>query len=204
MQNSRHDVFAENQIGQDNVSNLDQQVGALEVVVPAVPRLAEAVRAAIASWRVPARIVTEGTAKDEAFRTARAALAKSGTSTLELALAGVPMVAAYKVPLLEEVVARRLITIQNIILANLVMGENVVPQILQRDCTPERLAAALVPLLRDTPERRRQIEAFGRLDTIMEIGRTAPSDRAAAVVLDCAGALSQPGRETVASAPPTA
>ena len=192
------DVFGE------CVARVAEQVGALEVVVPAVPRLAEALRAAIASWRVPARIVTEGTAKDEAFRTARAALAKSGTSTLELALAGVPMVAAYKVPLLEEVVARQLITIQNIILANLVMGENVVPQILQRDCTPERLAAALVLLLRDTPERRRQIEAFGRLDTIMEIGRTAPSDRAAAVVLDCAGALSQPGRETVASAPPTA
>jgi lipid-A-disaccharide synthase len=93
------------------------------------------------------------------------------------------------VPLLEELVVRWLVTIRNIILANLVLGENIVPQILQRDCTPERLAAALVPLLADTPERRGQVEAFARLDTIMEIGRAAPSDRAADVVLDCATRL---------------
>jgi lipid-A-disaccharide synthase len=188
----------------DAVALVAERVGALEVVVPAVPRLNEAVRAAIASWRVPARIVTEPAAKDAAFRTARAALSKSGTSTLELAVAGVPMVAAYKVSLLEELIGRTFIRVQSYILANLVLGENVVPEYLQRACTPERLAAALVPLLSDTPERRRQIEAFARLDTIMDIGKAAPSDRAAAVVLDCAGARSQPERETVASAPPTA
>jgi lipid-A-disaccharide synthase len=181
-----------------------ERAGALEVVVPAVPRLADTVRAAVASWRIPTRVVTEPDARDAAFRTARAALAKSGTSTLELALAGIPMVAAYKVPLLEEAVGRLLITIPNIILANLVLGENVVPQFLQRDFKPERLAAALLPLLSDTQERRRQIEAFARLDAIMEIGTAMPSDRAAAVVLDCAGALNQPLRETVASTPPTA
>jgi len=180
------------------------RVGALEVVVPAVPRLADTVQAAVASWRVPARVVTEPDQKDAAFRTARAALTKSGTSTLELALAGIPMVAAYKVPLLEELLARLLVKVQSFILANLVLGENVVPELLQRDFTPERLAETLVPLLTDTPERRRQVEAFHRLDAIMEIGKAAPSDRAAAVVLDCAGALNQPRRETVASAPPTA
>jgi lipid-A-disaccharide synthase len=188
----------------DAVALVADRFGALDVVVPAVPRLAETVRAAIASWRVPARIVTEPAAKDKAFRNARAALSKSGTSTLELAVAGVPMVAAYKVSLLEELIGRTFIRVQSYILANLVLGENVVPEYLQRGCTPERLAAALVPLLSDTPERRRQIEAFARLDTIMDIGKAAPSDRAAAVVLDCAGARSQPERETVASAPPTA
>ena len=74
--------------------------------MPTVPHLADAVQAAVASWRVPARVVTEPAEKDAAFRTARAALAKSGTSTLELALAGVPMVAAYKVSLLEELIGR--------------------------------------------------------------------------------------------------
>ena len=66
----------------------------------------------------------------------------------------------------------------SVILANLVLGENVVPEFLQDDCTPERLAAALLPLLSDTPERRRQIEAFGRLDAIMAIGGEAPSAKA--------------------------
>ena len=72
------------------------------------------------SWRVPARVVTDADEKDEAFRTARAALTKSGTSTLELALAGVPMVAAYKVPLIEELAARLLLNVPSVILANLV------------------------------------------------------------------------------------
>ena len=188
----------------DCVALVAERVGALEVLVPAVPRLADTVRAAVSSWSIPARVITDARDKDAAFRAARAALAKSGTSTLELAVAGVPMVAAYKVSLLEALAAYLLVKIRNVILANLVLGENVVPQILQRDCTPERLAAALVPLLSDTPERRRQIEAFSRLDSIMEVGKAAPSDRAAAVVLDCVGALNQPERETVASAPPTA
>ena len=180
------------------------RVGAIEVVVPAVPRLADTVKTEVASWRTPARVVTDPAEKDAAFRTARAALTKSGTSTLELAVAGIPMVAAYKVPLFEEAIARLFIKLQSIILANLVLGENVVPEFLQRDFRPERLADALMPLLTDTPERRRQVQAFGRLDSIMGIGQGAPSGRAATLVLDCAGALNQPQREIVVSRPPTA
>jgi lipid-A-disaccharide synthase len=173
---------------------LHQRLGALEVVVPAVPRLADTVRAAVSSWPVPARIVTDPAEKDATFRVARAALTKSGTSTLELALAGIPMAAAYKVPLVEEVVGRLLITAQSAILTNLILGENVVPEFLQRDCTPERLAGALLPLLADTPERRRQTEAFARLDTIMDIGRAVPSERAATLVLGFSSGLNHTAR----------
>jgi lipid-A-disaccharide synthase len=73
-----------------------------------------------------------------------------------------------------------------VILANLVIGENVVPEFLQRDCTPDRLAAALLPLLSDTPQRRRQVEAFQRLDAILAIGSAEPSAKAAAAVVDFA------------------
>jgi lipid-A-disaccharide synthase len=183
---------------------LAERIGGLEAVVPAVPRLAERVRAAVKSWPVPARVVVEAADKDAAFLNARAALTKSGTSTLELALAGVPMVAAYKVPLLEELVARLLIKVPSVILANLVLGENVVPEFIQRACTPVRLAAALAPLMFDTPERRLQSQAFQRLDSIMEIGTARPSDRAAAVVLDCAARFNQPEGEAVAPPAPTA
>ncbi len=104
--------------------------------------------------------------------------------TLELALAGVPMITAYRVSLFEEIVARATVKVPSIILANLVLGENIVPELLQRECTPKALAAALAPLLTDSPERRRQVEAFSRLDAIMQIGRASPSDRAATIVLD--------------------
>ena len=73
--------------------------------------------------------------------------------------------------------------IPSIILTNLLLGENVVPELLQQNCTAENLAAALMPLFGDTPERRRQIDAFSRLDAILEIGSSAPAIRAADIVL---------------------
>jgi lipid-A-disaccharide synthase len=68
-------------------------------------------------------------------------------------------------------------------LANLVVGENVVPEFLQEDCTPAKLASALRDILSDSPLRRRQIEAFAGLDAIMSTGGEPPSARAADIVL---------------------
>jgi lipid-A-disaccharide synthase len=182
---------------------LAKHSGELDVVVPAVTRLEPMVRQAVATWPVPARVVTEASEKYAAFRRARAALTKSGTSTLELALAGVPMVAAYKLSVPEAVVAGLLLKVNTVILANLVLGESVVPEFLQLKCTPKRLASALLPLLSDTPERCRQIEAFARLDAVMGVGR-APSDLAAEIVLGCAGDVNRPTREVLASVTPEA
>jgi lipid-A-disaccharide synthase len=170
----------------DTVALVRDRLGPLEVVVPTVPHLVAPIARATAQWPVQPRIVVEMAEKQAAFRIARAALAKSGTVTLELALAGVPTVGAYRVSWLEAVVGRRMIKVSSVILANLVLGENVVPEFIQEACTAENLAAALVPLIGDTPERRRQIEAFARLDAIMEIGSRAPAARAADIVLDAA------------------
>ena len=71
-------------------------------------------------------------------------------------------------------------------LANLVLGEKVMPELLQWQATPAKLADALVALVGDTPARRRQCDAFARLDAVMEIGTAAPSARAAAVVIELA------------------
>ena len=137
------------------------RVGALEVVVPAVPRLADAVQAAVASWRVPARVVTDAGGKGRGLphRAGGAHQVRhldAGTGGRRRPdgrrLQGPAAGGAGRPPAGQGA--------ESVILANLVLGENVVPEFLQRDCTPERLAAALLPLLSDTPERRRQIEAF--------------------------------------------
>ena len=182
------------------IAHLHARVGDIELVLPTMPHLAARVAAGVANWAVKPRIVTEPAEKWAAFRNARAALAASGTVTLELALAGVPTVAAYRLTLVEEIIARVARIKQrlaSIILANLVLGENIVPELLQHDCTPERLAAALAPLLSDTPEWRRQIGAFARLDSIMALD-TLPSARAAAVVLEAARSGRPPHRTTTA------
>jgi lipid-A-disaccharide synthase len=97
------------------------------------------------------------------------------------------MVTAYKVSAIETLIGRPIKNrLPSVILANLVLGENVVPEFLQEDCTADNLANALVPLLGETPARQRQIEAFRRLDAIMEIGTRAPAMRAADIVLEYA------------------
>ena len=168
------------------VALVTRRIGAVEVVVPTVAQLFDPIRDVTAQWPVRPRIVVDAADKHAAFRVARAALAKSGTVTLELALAGVPMVGAYRVSWLEAVVGRRVVRVPSVILANLVIGQDIVPQFLQEACTAENLAAALVPLFGDTPERRGQLEAFSRLDAIMKIGSLAPAARAADIVLGVA------------------
>jgi len=162
------------------------RAGNIELMLPSIPAVLQEVRSATADWPVAPRVIVDPEEKLRAFRIARAALAASGTVTLELALAAVPTVAAYRVAGWEAAIARRLIRVPSVILANLVLGENIVPELLQEDCVPERLAATLLPLLGDGPERRRQLEAFGRLDGIMEIATAQPSRRAAEIVLAAA------------------
>jgi lipid-A-disaccharide synthase len=157
---------------------------AVEFVMPAVPALAEYLSRVAATWRVPVRVIGDQAEKDAAFRIARAAVVKSGTGTLELAVAGIPMVAAYRVGHIEGPIVRSMINVSSVILANLVLGENVVPQFLQYNATPKRLASAALELIAQGPVRKRQVEAFKRLDAIMEIGKARPSDRAAAIVLE--------------------
>jgi lipid-A-disaccharide synthase len=162
---------------------LAAEAGPIEVVLPTVGHLHDRVAAATAAWPMRPRIVVEPDAKRTAFRSARAALAKSGTVTLELALAGVPTVAAYKVSRLEELVLRRMIHLPSVILPNLILEENVIPEYLQRDCTPRNLADALLPLVAGGAARDRQLEAFAKLDARMATAGMHPSDRAAEVLL---------------------
>jgi lipid-A-disaccharide synthase len=171
------------------LERLQARIGPIELVLPTVAHVEQQLRDAVAGWTVQPKIVVDPIAKWAAFRRARAALAASGTVTLELALSGVPMVAAYRLHFIEAAVARAIrlrARLPSVILANLVIGENVVPEFLQEECTPEKLADALVGVVRDTDARRRQIAGFQRLDAIMKIGGTAPSARAADIVLNAA------------------
>jgi lipid-A-disaccharide synthase len=155
-----------------------------EVVVPTLPHLRAMVSDMALGWPVTPRIVDTADERQAAFRIARAALAKSGTVTLELALSGVPMVTAYKVAAFEAAGAWLLLRISSAILANLVLGENAIPEFLQYRCTPDRLAAATAAIMDEGEPRARQLAAFAKLDAIMETGGRTPRERAADVVME--------------------
>lgn len=167
----------------ETLARLAGQGVAFELVMPTMPHLVDAVTERAAAWPVAPRVVVGEDEKRSAFRIAHAALAKSGTVTLELALAGVPMVAAYKAGTIEAWLIRKVIRSDTVILANLVLGDNVVPEFIQDDCTADNLVAALAEVMADTPSRRRQVEAFAGIDTVMAIGDRLPSEAAADIVV---------------------
>jgi len=165
------------------LERLQAEGTAFEPLLATMPHLLNPIREALKDWKVSPRIVAGEQEKRAAFRIAHAALAKSGTVTLELALAGVPMVTAYRVGTVEAWIVRRAINVPSVILANLVLGENVVPEFLQEECTLHNLFRALRDVISDTPMRQRQLEAFARIDAIMATGNKSPSVRAAEIVL---------------------
>ena len=158
------------------------RVGPIEIILPAVADLADEIRARAAAWPVQPTIVLGEEAKQAAFRRAHAALVASGTVTLELALAGVPMVVAYRVDIFLRLL-KPFFMARSIVLANLIVGSNPIPEYLDGDATPETLATALGPLLVESSARARQLAAFDRIEKLMLLDEGTPSGRAADVVL---------------------
>jgi lipid-A-disaccharide synthase len=165
-------------------------------VVPTAASVAASVRAATAGWPRPPLIVTDLAAKHDAYAAAAAALTKSGTSTLELALAGVPMAVTYRVNPLTGAIARRLIRVPHVAMVNLLAGREVVPELLQQECRPARLAETVAALIERPAEAAAQRAAFREVMASLAppAGIGTPSAAAAAAVLAhlAGGAVARP------------
>ena len=152
--------------------------GARAVVALAGP-VEEAVRQGTREWARPPILVRDVDDKHDAFAACAAGLIKSGTSSLECAVAGLPHVVAYRVNPVTAWMVRRMIQVPFVSLVNLLAERAVVPEFLQENCTPERLSAALAPLLAgDVSQRAGFAEALAQL----RAPEGLPSAAAAAVV----------------------
>ncbi len=166
----------------DAVARLAREFPGATFALPAVPHVRDDIVAAIANWPVKPDILDGEHAKYAAFRQARAAIAASGTVTLELALSQIPMVVGYSVSKLEETIVRAVVQVQTAILPNLILGEIFVPEFLQEQCTGEALAAAIAPVIRDGSARDAQLAAEERVLTAMQVSGGLPSQKAAEIV----------------------
>jgi lipid-A-disaccharide synthase len=177
----------------ETIAHLKRETGPLEIVLPAVPSVKPLIAEALASWPQQPYLVEGEEDKFRSFKLARAALAASGTVTLELGVAGTPMVVAYRVdPLASRL--RFLVKVHSVVLANLVLGENAFPEFIQEDCTPEKLASALLPLFGETPARAAQLAALSGIREKMFLKSGTPSEAAAGTVLNVLGLLPATGR----------
>jgi lipid-A-disaccharide synthase len=156
----------------------------LEILLPAVPHLRADILRWTADWPVRPQILEGEEAKLQAFRTARAALAASGTVTLELALARVPTVVAYRVSYIEGEIARRLISVESASLPNLILGRKLLPEFIDWGWTAQDLAASVAQIMEDGALRKAQLDGFEAVYRLMSAGISTPSATAAALVLD--------------------
>lgn len=112
------------------------------------------------------------------LRHARAGLVKSGTATLEAALEVTPFVVAYRMAPLSWEIVKRVLRVKNVSLPNLVAGADIVPELLQDDAVPERLAELLLPLLDDaSPAYKKQIDGLSKIESLL--GTPGASERVA-------------------------
>src|SRR3990170_137648 len=157
----------------------------IRIVIPVVDSVAHVVREITQDWPLPTVLIIDMAERFDAFAAATAAMAKSGTVTLELALADVPMVVAYRISPTSAFLVRRMgVSVEHASLVNLLAGRQVVPECLQEDCTGPKIAEAVIDILSSKQVRESQQKAFKEVVRALGDRIPSPSERAAKVVLD--------------------
>lgn len=166
---------------------IEAQTPNLRIVVPTLASLAPRMQAAIRSWPGRPIVVSGETHRAEAFAASNVALAASGTVTLELANAQVPMVVGYSVNPLTAAIARRMIKISYVSLINITLNLPAIPEFIQENCRPDTLATAVLTLLTDQKARQTQHDLCQRAIVSLVPRGLKPSQAAADAVLDIMG-----------------
>ena len=163
------------------VKRLASRYPELVVVSPTVRALMAPIQEITASWSVPAIVVDSQEQKYDAMAASNAALAASGTVSLELAMARVPSIVTYRLPWLTYFVVKWISLIRFVTLINIILDREVVPELLQRNCAPEQLCEAVTQLL----ETGGMEQVTASRDALVRIGMGGerPSIRAARALL---------------------
>ncbi len=162
---------------------LERIVGPFRVAVPTVDTVADIVAEGVRSWPGAPIVLRGPAAKYDAFAASRVALAASGTVALELALAGLPMIVAYRLNPLTEALLDRVLKVRQVNLINVILGRRLVPEFLRGDCVPERLAEGLAELIGDERVRTAHREGYDEAVRRLRVGGLSPSRNAADRIL---------------------
>jgi lipid-A-disaccharide synthase len=172
-------------IYQNALKNLKKKHPNLRLVLPTVSTVSAYVKEQTANWGLPILVVEGNDEKFGAFNAANAAIAASGTVSLELGLARVPTVITYRLKPLTYKIAKKLIKVKYVSIINLLLDKRVMPELLQNDCTAENIATEVDRLLSQKDQLLEyQSDLNSALDQLGLNGPEKPSLRAAQCVID--------------------
>ena len=153
-------------------------------VLPTVKTVASMVKNGLKNFDVPVLVVENQQDRYGAFRASAAAIAASGTVALELAICDVPHIIAYKVAPLTAFLAKKFLHIQFVNLSNILLGREIIPELLQERCVKGNIRSYILELLRQGDLYHRQMDGFVKVRKILGQGEQTPSQNACDVILD--------------------
>ncbi|NVK18118.1 MAG: lipid-A-disaccharide synthase [Methylocystaceae bacterium] len=171
-------------IFKEAIALIKEQHPSLRIVLPTVSTVSQIVKETTLGWGIPVLVVEGDEEKFGAFKAADAALAASGTVSLELALANTPSVITYRMKKMTHWLAKRLIKVKYASIVNLLHNREVMPELIQDDCTPEKISQEVLKLLQNKGQDQSQIDDLNSAMLMLGKGeKDLPSMRAAQCVL---------------------
>lgn len=152
--------------------------------LPTVKTVAKRVKEYVKKSKLPMVVLETEADRYNAFQASSAAIAASGTVALELAICNIPHIIAYKVSPLTYFLAKHLVKIKYVNLTNILLNKPVVPELLQENCTPEKIVREIHELLKNGQAYEKQMEGFAEVKAHLSCGNQTPSQNAADAVLD--------------------
>lgn len=153
-------------------------------VLPTVKTVANMVKQELQKYNLPVLVVEIQQDRYGAFRASSAAIAASGTVALELAICDIPHIIAYKVAPLTAFLAKKFLHIQFVNLSNILLGREIIPELLQERCVKGNLRNYILELLRQEDLYHRQMEGFAKVRKILGQGEQTPSQNAAEIIFE--------------------
>ena len=156
----------------------------IHFVVPTVKTVVSRVNKMLKGVDLPLTVIEDENNRYNAFKASAAAIAASGTVALELAIAGIPHIVGYKVAPLTAWLAKHFLHIQFVNLSNIILGREIIPELLQERCIPVNISLYIEGLLNHDEWYDKQIEGFEKIRTLLGMGEQTPSERACEVICD--------------------
>lgn len=146
------------------------------VVIPTLSHLEPLIKSLVSQNNI--EVVSDEMQKRILFQTAKCSIVASGTATLQLALSGCPMVCCYKLAPLTYHIIKSMVSIQYISLVNILLNAPVVPELIQSDCVPEKIAQSVKTL-----QKEEQVARFPKLYQHILANNNSPSANIADIIL---------------------